>query len=327
MNYRILVGLILLLYQTTSFPVNTSTNYLVNHSLLLDATYTGKSCVAVGEHGVILSSDDCRNWKLVPVSVTSTLTAVFFINPESGWAVGHDAVILKTVDGGVSWKQVYSAAKDEAPLLDVYFMDEQHGLAVGAYGQYLQTDDGGASWQKKNFLALVSNSQSAQNLMPDLHLNSVNCDNNDVCYITAEAGHIFRSRDQGASWESLESPYSGSLFGLLALTDNHSLLVYGLRGHLYRSDDNGDHWIKIITHTRESLTNAIETVAGEIYICGMGGVVLHSQDFGDTFFLTINPDLVSYSAVIETPDNNLLLTGEQGINYPRQADLVNSGHP
>ncbi|MCT6967273.1 WD40/YVTN/BNR-like repeat-containing protein, partial [Salmonella enterica] len=63
------------------------------------------------------------------------------------WAVGHDAQILASVDGGATWAQQYQDLQREAPLLDVWFNDANHGLAVGAYGALIETTDGGKTWE------------------------------------------------------------------------------------------------------------------------------------------------------------------------------------
>src|SRR6185369_10757001 len=75
---------------------------LASSSLLLDLALAGNRMVAVGERGHVLLSDDqgatWRQAKSVPTRVM--LTAVFFVDADYGWAVGHDETILNTVDGG-----------------------------------------------------------------------------------------------------------------------------------------------------------------------------------------------------------------------------------
>jgi len=87
-----------------------------------------------------------RTWEQRPAPTRATLTAVHLHDGELGWAVGHDAVILRTRDGGESWERVHHAPQEERPFLDVWFTDEQHGFAIGAYGFFLVTDDGGETW-------------------------------------------------------------------------------------------------------------------------------------------------------------------------------------
>ena len=89
---------------------------LAAHSLLLDIARAGDRLVAVGERGhVLLSDDDGETWKQVQVPTRTMLTAVHFLDDKLGFAVGHDAVILRTEDGGSIWQRVHYAPQEERP--------------------------------------------------------------------------------------------------------------------------------------------------------------------------------------------------------------------
>lgn len=76
---------------------------LASKSLMQGVTRAGARLVAVGQRGHILVSDDSgATWSQAKVPVSSDLTAVFFANDKMGWAVGHDGVILNSVDGGLT---------------------------------------------------------------------------------------------------------------------------------------------------------------------------------------------------------------------------------
>ena len=116
-------------------------------SLLLDGAAAGSRLVVVGERGhILVSTDDGASWTQAEVPTRALLTAVHMHDERTGWAVGHDAVILRTGDGGETWTLVHQAPEEELPLLDVWFRDERTGFAVGAYGYFLATDDGGETW-------------------------------------------------------------------------------------------------------------------------------------------------------------------------------------
>src|SRR5688572_5824099 len=73
--------------------------------LLLDAAISGREIVAVGERGQIhRSTDSGATWIAIESGVSATLTGVAFTTDGAlGWAVGHDALILATEDGGRTW--------------------------------------------------------------------------------------------------------------------------------------------------------------------------------------------------------------------------------
>ena len=74
---------------------------LATSSLLLDAQRVEQALVAVGEWGhVLISEDNGDNWHQATVPTQAILTGVHFVDRQHGWAVGHDQVILRTLDGG-----------------------------------------------------------------------------------------------------------------------------------------------------------------------------------------------------------------------------------
>ena len=200
---------------------------LASESLLLDGASAGSRLVVVGARGHVLVSDDGGlKWKQARVPVRALLTAVHMHDKRVGWAVGHDAVILRTGDGGATWSVAHYAPKEERPLLDVWFRDERNGFAVGAYGYFLATSDGGRTWKPRTIDK------------DDFHLNAIVPAGAGRLFIAGEAGAIYRSDDGGSTWRKLPSPYAGSWFSALAL-DADGLLLFGLRGSMYRSGDGG----------------------------------------------------------------------------------------
>jgi len=230
---------------------------LAGHSMLLDGVSRDGLMTAVGERGHILISTDGEHWQQITVPTRATLTGVYFHDKMKGWVVGHDAVILRTTDGGKTWEKVYYDPEGQTPLFDIWFKDEKHGIAIGAYGLYLVSEDGGASWDvsEMNVIADTSNNDTAEDPgdaedsddfldLYDLHLNSIAIADSGKLYIAAEAGKVYRSDDTGDSWVPLAPDYVGSFFGVLPVTGD-TVLVFGLRGHLFRSEDAGNSWRKL----------------------------------------------------------------------------------
>ena len=295
-------SLIILFTSVISYSEMATPSKLAVHSLLLDATQKGELMVVVGERGHILYSEDQgHNWLQAQVSSRVLLTGIHLHDNKLGWAVGHDATILRTKDGAKTWQVVYSDVKEQAPLLDVWFKDGQNGFAVGAYGLFLFTKDGGETWQRR----WISD-------VDDFHLNHITSANDGTLFIAAEAGVVYRSENGGETWLSLPSPYHGSFFGSL-ITENQSLFLFGLRGHLFSSGDNGNGWTKIETGTTAMLTTAIKSKSGHCYIGGLGGVLLiDSSCDGLNMEQRQLPSRSGISSILEG-DDGLILVGESGV--------------
>lgn len=290
-------------------------------SLLLDIDNAGKRLVAVGDRGHILYSDDeGKTWVQSKVPTRMMLTAVAFGDDKHGWAVGHDALILATEDGGTNWTQQFSDQEREegAPFLDVWFKDASTGFAVGAYGALFTTTDGGKNWEDAG--------DRLDN--PDgYHLNAITEVKDSGLFVVGEMGSMFRSADGGETWETLEGPYEGSLFGVIGTNEPGTLLAYGLRGNLFRSTDFGDSWqpieLKVARGTLEfGLAGATLVEDGSLVLVGNGGSVLRSTDDGQTFNVYNRADRIALAGVSGLADGGLLLVGQGGVHLadPQGAD-------
>lgn len=279
-------------------------------NLLLDIAHAGERLVAVGDRGHILFSDDQgKSWSQAKVPTLQMLTAIHFIDDQHGWAVGHDALILTTSDGGETWKTQYEEREREAPLLDLWFGDAQHGIAVGAYGAILETTDGGQSWDD------ISDRLDNED---GYHLNAISAVSGGELFIVGEMGSVFRSTDNGQTWELVESPYEGSFFGVLGGSELGVVLVYGLRGHLFRSEDSGANWQQVQLADdgrplRSGLAGGALLDDGDIAIVGHGGAVLTSTDQGRSFNVIHRGDRRSLASVTGNTQGELLLVGQGGV--------------
>ncbi|MDE0056582.1 MAG: YCF48-related protein [Defluviicoccus sp.] len=274
---------------------------LAIRSLLLDGAAAGSRLVVVGERGhVLVSTDDGASWRQARVPVRALLTAIHMHDERTGWAVGHDAVILRTGDGGETWTLVHQAPEKELPLLDVWFRDDRTGFAVGAYGYFLATGDGGDTWTERSVGK------------DDFHLNALVPAGARRLYIAAEAGVVYRSDDGGETWRELPSPYSGSWFAGLAFGED-GLLLAGLRGHLFRSEDGGESWARVPTGTNATLTGAARLPSDRVAITGLEGAVLLSRDAGRSVSPKSLKSRAGVSTALPLADGGVLLVGEFGV--------------
>jgi photosystem II stability/assembly factor-like uncharacterized protein len=279
---------------------------LAPKSLLLDIINTGIQLVAVGERGHILLSADCGgSWIQSRVETRSTINAVHFVDQNTGWAVGHDSVILKTTDGGKNWYLQFSDIKAEQPLFDIWFSDRMHGLAIGAYGLYMETIDGGVTWIKK------------QIGIDDFHLYSIAVSVSGHMIIAGESGSLYSSVDKGETWARLESPYHGSYFGALSVAD-HQFIVFGMRGNIYKSDDDGESWNSIHSNTESTLESGYISPEGTIILVGHNGMQLVSSDNGVSFSSRSSSNRHNYSAITACSSGDMIAVGQSGIERLQQ---------
>jgi photosystem II stability/assembly factor-like uncharacterized protein len=135
-----------------------------------------------------------------------------------GVAVGSNGTILRTEDGGETWKRVDRNVKEW--LYAVAFADTQRGYAVGARGIILRTDDGGATWKDLE-TGLTTN------------LFAIGLAGPDDVIVTGDQGRILNSKDAGQSWQIQPSITSSPLFAV-AYRGGTNLWVAGRGGAILK---------------------------------------------------------------------------------------------
>lgn len=326
---------------------------VARQSLILDLTEAASRAVAVGERGHVLVSESRSDWRQVEqVPTRATLTAVDAVG-DSVWAVGHDGTIIASRDGGLSWTLQRSDVLDTSPdamfdphqgvpLLDVLMLDAQHGFAIGAYALLLRTDDGGASWHFVSTEGAAvddgadetpsggedddigdddSWTLSDDDLMLDEesepHFNAIARTGSGALVIVGERGAAYRSRDGGESWERLQLPYGGSMFGVIGYEGDH-VVTFGMRGHIYESHDLGDSWSQIDADTDLSLMGGAGWGDGGFALVGANGIVVTRSDTSAQPQVQVhtnaNQETPVLAGVIARPNRSLVVSGDKGVD-------------
>ena len=190
------------------------------------------------------------------------------------------------------------------PMLDVWFEDADHGFVIGAYGMIFRTTDGGESW--RDWSDQVANPSG-------YHLNGITDVTGGGLVIVGEAGLILVSTDNGDTWEAQESPYTGSLFGVIGTGNVNEILTYGLRGNIFLSTNLGRSWTTLTNEAGATLNGGTVAKDGRIVLVGNGGVVLSSTDGGESFRSYFRSDREGLMTVLPVAENRLLLLGESGV--------------
>jgi photosystem II stability/assembly factor-like uncharacterized protein len=317
-------------------------------SILPAIAHAGNRLIAVGERGIIVFSDDNgKNWSQAAVPVSVTLTAVHFVSTDKGWAVGHDGVILSSADGGKTWvkqfdgnlanAQVLAAAEEAAraaagpalekaaialedvkagvkfgpsrPLLGVWFKNENEGYAVGAFGQIFHTTNGGLRWEL--WSSRLNNPES-------LHYNAFSRTPRGTLTVAGEGGKVYRSADDGATWQTSDTGYKGHLYGVLGAVNANSgedLVAFGFGGHVFRSADDGKTWHEIASGVTKSLIGGTSLPDGGMLLAAQDGGILRSDDQGRSFRVIVSGGRLSIAGMARVGNTaQLALAGIGGVH-------------
>jgi photosystem II stability/assembly factor-like uncharacterized protein len=320
----------------------------VNQGLFTGMVHIESGFVAVGERGQIVLSSDGTKWKQAEeVPTRATLTAITAIGTQL-WAVGHDGVIVHSVDGGMRWQLQRSdplkkseaagrsgrAASQGAPFLSVLFLDVNNGFAVGGYSLFVGTQDGGKTWTAIDLKSRVEHPASNKTTVSssdktsltftkeelalddeaDPHLNCIIATGDGSLLIAAERGAAYRSTDHGEHWQKLKLPYDGSMFGAIGFEDKH-VLVFGLRGHVYESRSLGDEWSEVKTGTSLSLLGGRGLANDGAILSGANGLLLLRKSGDAAFQILTDTSAGSISAALPVGDaQDFVIAAENGVS-------------
>lgn len=273
---------------------------------------------AVGHSGVVLHTTDAgQTWSLqmdgiqaaklaiaakeerIPAMEAAIAAAPEDKQEDMEWALDDFRFTLENMKADLKVGPVN-------PFLDVLFLDEHTGFVVGAYGMIFRTTDGGKTW--KDWSDQVANPTG-------YHLNGIARITGGGLVIVGEAGLIQMSADNGMTWAKMDSPYTGSLFGVMGTGNVNEVLAFGLRGNIFFSRDLGRHWKTISSDSDATLNDGAVTADGRIILVGNGGAVLVSTNDGQAFKSYFRSDRQGVMAVVPVAEHRLILLGEGGVKH------------
>ena len=164
-------------------------------------------------------------WDVQQSGVQTRLYDVSFADPRNGWAVGEQNTILRTTDGGATWKRLGEAAR--AVLRRVAFQSPTDGWIESQVGAaLLHTRDGGETWQPATPIR-------ASSFGAGVPLGAA--------WVLVDTIGVWRSDDQGQTWQKLGGVPRND-YASLAAIDDKRLVLGGDRGRIALTTDGGATW-------------------------------------------------------------------------------------
>jgi len=238
-----------------------------------DRVYAG------GDGGAVYRSLDGGNsWDLSPMENSCWVPDLQFVSEDVGLTIDScdGGNLLRTEDGGMTWRRSAASAFHEQGARAVHFLDADNGWGAGDNGAFARTTDGGNTWERLD----VPTSWSFE---------AVRFADENHGWVVGLQGTILRTRDGGATWERAAT---GRLdcgrvvdievrFPLIWAVDNCS--------GIYSSRDGGESWKR----HKVNFNGGLRTVAfwdeRTAWVGGAVGdghewpVILETRDGGQTW--------------------------------------------
>ncbi len=250
--------------------------------------FIGGKGYAVSNNGdFYLNSDGTGNeWQIISSALENECFAMKFVTPDTGFILKENAHIVKTTDGGYSWKTVLPASEFSSRnrVGGISFGDLNTGYAWGSivdYGDYyiFKTTDQGETWTQ------IYNIGGPGYISGDI----IAFDAGNAVLLGPDLWTL-RTTDGGATWDTASINnfpvgFENKDFEDVALLDENTAIAVGDK-FICETTDKGANW-NYISHNISGIDSSFYTVTFQNsdsgYIGCFDGLVLKTVDGGKSW--------------------------------------------
>lgn len=244
----------------------------VTQDALLSISHQNGECLASGQSGVVIRSDDCVNWKVVKPITEARLLSIAANANGMAYAVGGFGTILASSDRGrtwtniaVPWGSIFSTGA-EPHLYSVLVDDAGVVTVAGEFELIIRSSDQGKTWK-----ILHKGTRSIFDLYA-LRDGKI--------YAVGQEGLILSSTNNGELWSEIKSKTNSLLTGVWASPDGKTVAIAGVRTLLKSSDGGRSFSMDLSRVLNSGVYTAISGFVDSkgqknIFIGGTAGKVFH----------------------------------------------------
>jgi photosystem II stability/assembly factor-like uncharacterized protein len=181
--------------------------------------------------GIYRTGNGGITWTKVLDVGNITISDLWFVNSQQGYAVGEYGDDYRTMDGGLTWQPMTGTSGGHT----VFFLNDTLG-----WTRSFRTTDGGSTWTYMGGTSLST--------------MSIFFTNPDTGYAVSSSGQTERSTDGGVTWSTILPDILNAQIGDAAYVDG-AIVAVGRFGDIYRAQVAcpADPPVPFITFTGDSL--------------------------------------------------------------------------
>ncbi len=211
-----------------------------------------------------------ETWTFQDSKFKGWIKGIHFPNAQTGYAVGEGGIIMKTTDGGTTWKS--DTLVSRANLYSVHFTDVNTGFFTtdgsNDTAYIYKTTNGGQSWSSKAYA-------------PGSYFYRVKFFSNSMGWLLGAGKYgtiLAKSSDGGDTWVNLSKSTMIPLG--ISFTDPTTGFVCGSEGNIKKTIDGGQNWSSLTNSNLEWLEDMQFVTATDGFAVGRGGIVLKTTNGG-----------------------------------------------
>jgi len=272
--------------------------------------------IITSDKRLFVSNDGGKTWTKHDIT-GYVIKDSFFTTSQTGSIACAQGKILKTKDGGNTWRLTYNTNVFPSDFFRICFINEKTGFATQEYDNIFRTTDGGETWTSKsivdaiysiNFVSdkvgyisgeygvidkttdggLTWNYCAPAGRIDGNDLNAIYFINEEEGFATGNGGRILKTVDGGKSWTQYSNEYRN--VNQITFTDNNT--GYFLSKKIYKTTDAGNTWTPLNTGVVDYDYHYFSYKMGHFFDSdnfiivaddGYISVVLKTEDGGATF--------------------------------------------
>jgi photosystem II stability/assembly factor-like uncharacterized protein len=297
---------------TSGLPEDARVQSVTIHPTRPDVVYAGT------HGGPFRSADGGDSWERLAFPEGPQVWSILVHpqEPQLMYAGTSPVGVFRSDDGGESWRQVYAQQTADRVKMDfpgrvmrlaIDPANPDHVYAALEVGGAMRSLDGGASWedcsaslidlaQRPHLKSRIGSDTEIEGMMDGHALCTSEAAPAGTVYLAVRMG-LFRSQDQGASWEDMEvgrfSPLTYSRDVRVSQQDPRVMYLClspaarSEDGSVYRSDDLGKTWRRFDHGIKAEATMMAVALhpkdAGQVHCVSRCGQLFSTLDGGSTW--------------------------------------------
>jgi photosystem II stability/assembly factor-like uncharacterized protein len=198
-----------------------------------------------------LATSLSAQWVKQNVDTKASFRGLSVVSDKIAWASGTGGTVIRTIDGGKTWKVMTVPSADKLDFRDIEAFDANTAYILsignGESSRIFKTIDGGATWNLQ-----------FKNTDPKAFFDAIACWDRQNCIAMSDPveGHYFliSTSNGGADWKPIvsnllpsardgETAFAASGTCLISEGKRNAFIVSGENGdHIFRSTDRGQTW-------------------------------------------------------------------------------------
>jgi photosystem II stability/assembly factor-like uncharacterized protein len=287
---------------------------------------------------LLLTASAASQWVKQTVDIKASLRGLAVVNQKVVWASGTGGTVIRTIDGGRTWKVMTVPGAEKLDFRDVEAFDANTAYILsignGEASRIYKTTDGGTSW-KEQFRNRSEKAFFDAIACWDIRNCIAMSDPVDGKYVLINTtdGEIWRpmGTDKMPAAKDGEAAFAASGTCLITQGKNNVFLVTGgSAARVFRSNNRGLTWFVAETPiTKGTPGSGIFSIAMRDRVHGVvvggnyekpvetgGGNLAFTSDGGKTW--TLGRGLAGYRSAITFIDRDLVIAvGTNGTDYSR----------